>query len=143
MTMTTEECRQTNYAEEEITDTMICASSPGTNACNGDSGGPLVYKAPGDGNYYQIGLVSFTHGDCAAPGWPTVYTRLSDFFQWINNNKYSPPSQSTYAGGPGGDRGGDRGRYGVGHGRVGDGVGRVVENRRGYYGGEETGYRRY
>ena len=44
MTMTTEECRQTNYAPEEITDTMICASNPGTNACNGDSGGPLVFQ---------------------------------------------------------------------------------------------------
>ena len=44
-TMSTKQCRQTNYAPEEITETMLCASKPGTNACNGDSGGPLVVKA--------------------------------------------------------------------------------------------------
>ena len=44
-TMTNEKCRQTNYEEGAITDSMMCAGNPGTNACNGDSGGPLMYKA--------------------------------------------------------------------------------------------------
>ena len=43
--MTNEKCRQTNYEEGAITDSMMCAGNPGTNACNGDSGGPLMYKA--------------------------------------------------------------------------------------------------
>ena len=136
MTMTTEECRQTNYAAEEITETMICASSPGTNACNGDSGGPLVRKDPGDGNYYQIGLVSFTHGDCAAPGWPTVYTRLADFLQWIKDNKYSASSQPP-SGGRGESRGGNGARHEAGR------VGKVVGFRRGYYGRQQVGYKGY
>ena len=62
MTMTMAQCRHTNYPAEEILDSMICASNPGTNACNGDSGGPLVYREPRDGNYYQIGIVSYVEG---------------------------------------------------------------------------------
>jgi len=57
---------------------MLCAASPGRDACYGDSGGPLI-----DSNFnVQVGLVSF--GDsCAKQGFPGVYSRISDQWSWI------------------------------------------------------------
>jgi secreted trypsin-like serine protease len=42
----------------------------------GDSGGPLLV------NRTVVGLVSWAYG-CAVPGYPTVYTRVSAYRQWI------------------------------------------------------------
>ena len=54
--------------------------------CHGDSGGPLALVGQ-DGNYL-IGIVSFgEEGKCAGPGWPIVYTRVTAFLEWIENNK--------------------------------------------------------
>jgi|GEM_PF-2168914 len=62
---------------------MICAgfAAGGKDACQNDSGGPLVVEA-GDGNYIQIGIVSFGLG-CAAPNGYGVYTRTSAFRDWV------------------------------------------------------------
>lgn len=46
-------------------------------SCNGDSGGPLLI------NGTQVGIVSFGASDCAA-GMPSVYTRLTEFYEWVN-----------------------------------------------------------
>ena len=46
----------------------------------GDSGGPIFQWA---GQYWeQVGIVSYGDG-CAQPGLPGVYTRLSYYYQWI------------------------------------------------------------
>lgn len=45
-------------------------------ACLGDSGGPFVL----DGRLY--GVVSWGH-ECAAAGFPGVYTDVHDFLGWI------------------------------------------------------------
>lgn len=45
----------------------------------GDSGGPLTV------NNELTGLVSWANG-CARPGYPTVYTRVSKFLDWIEAN---------------------------------------------------------
>ncbi|HET7093222.1 MAG TPA: serine protease, partial [Thermomicrobiales bacterium] len=65
---------------------MVCAAgqNPPRDSCIGDSGGPLF---SGDqANPVQIGIVSFGEG-CAQPGFPGVYTRLSDpdIARWIHD----------------------------------------------------------
>lgn len=49
--------------------------------CVGDSGGPLVRNSGGD--EVLVGLVSFGTAECDDATQPTVYTRLSYFFSWI------------------------------------------------------------
>ena len=39
--------RNTHYAPNDITDSMLCAAAPGKDSCQGDSGGPLVVDEGG------------------------------------------------------------------------------------------------
>jgi secreted trypsin-like serine protease len=49
----------------------------------GDSGGPIFQYT---GQYWeQLGIVSYGIDGCAKPGYPGVYTRLSYYYDWINN----------------------------------------------------------
>lgn len=70
---------------QPITEVFMCAGlvDGGRDACQGDSGGPLQLYM--DGNWVQIGLVSFGNR-CAEPGYPGVYTRITNFMSWIRNN---------------------------------------------------------
>ena len=63
---------------------MMCAGlmEGGKDACSGDSGGPLFEKKY-DGSMVQMGLVSFGNG-CARANRPGVYTRLSSYSEWID-----------------------------------------------------------
>lgn len=63
-----------------ITSGMICASAinPPRDACQGDSGGPLV------ANGYLVGIVSWGEG-CANAFYPGVYTRVSQYEDWIRD----------------------------------------------------------
>ena len=74
------------YASDGITiaDTMLCAGSAqgGKDSCQGDSGGPIAIKDT-NGTWKQIGVVSFGIG-CARPNKYGVYTRVSEFIDWIN-----------------------------------------------------------
>ncbi|KAL1501978.1 hypothetical protein ABEB36_007196 [Hypothenemus hampei] len=75
--ITNEECASYDDYGNYIVSQHLCTS--GTNivgSCNGDSGGPLLI----DG--IQVGIVSFGAEDCAA-GFPSVYTRLSEFQTWV------------------------------------------------------------
>lgn len=70
-------CLETSiYFPNEITDDMICASSPLKDACSGDSGGPLVV------NGIQVGVVSSGEG-CGRHGLPGVYASVAFFYKWI------------------------------------------------------------
>ncbi|XP_046413809.1 trypsin zeta-like isoform X2 [Neodiprion virginianus] len=62
----------------EVDDSQVCADVPGggKGSCHGDSGGPLTV------NGELTGLVSWANG-CAREGYPTVYTRVSQFLDWI------------------------------------------------------------
>ena len=53
----------------------------------GDSGGPLITRKNSFSPYMIVGIVSFGagHGACAK-GIPGVYTRVSSYRQWIENN---------------------------------------------------------
>lgn len=56
------------------------ARSGGQDACQGDSGGPLLVTR--DGVVIVAGLVSYGEG-CGRSGVPGVYTRVSNYTDWI------------------------------------------------------------
>lgn len=66
------------YFPSEITDDMLCASSPLKDSCSGDSGGPLVV------NGIQVGVVSWGEG-CARHGLPGIYASVAYFYNWIQD----------------------------------------------------------
>jgi secreted trypsin-like serine protease len=71
-----------------IGDTEICATGPtgGKDSCFGDSGGPLIVADKGnDKGYTQVGIVSWGP-QCGNPLFPGVYTRVSSFSDWIEEN---------------------------------------------------------
>ncbi|XP_072949817.1 transmembrane protease serine 9-like [Epargyreus clarus] len=86
--LSNEECRKTKYTASMITDNMMCAGYPKTgqkDSCQGDSGGPLIVERKHDKRYELIGVVSWGNG-CARPGYPGVYTRVTNYLAWIREN---------------------------------------------------------
>ncbi|XP_042207156.1 cell wall protein AWA1-like isoform X2 [Homarus americanus] len=67
---------------EHIPNIFICAGyeSGSRDSCEGDSGGPLVIRR--DGVWNLAGVISWGIG-CALPNQPGVYTRISEFREWI------------------------------------------------------------
>lgn len=49
----------------------------------GDSGGPLMWLNRKDFKYYVIGIVSYGFR-CAERGYPGVYTKISEYINWIS-----------------------------------------------------------
>ncbi|XP_026077201.1 trypsin II-P29 isoform X1 [Carassius auratus] len=74
-----------------ITSNMICAgllNQGGKDSCQGDSGGPMVSK---NGSLWiQSGVASFGEG-CADPKYPGVYSRVSEYQDWIKSYTGSNP----------------------------------------------------
>ncbi|KAG8196781.1 hypothetical protein JTE90_014513 [Oedothorax gibbosus] len=68
-----------------ITENLLCAGDPdgGKDACQGDSGGPLTMIE--NGRYTQVGIVSFGYR-CGHKDYPGVYTRVSSYLSWIEEN---------------------------------------------------------
>ncbi|XP_053621162.1 serine proteinase stubble isoform X2 [Plodia interpunctella] len=70
---------------EHIPNIFICAGRQkgGADSCEGDSGGPMVIQRPKDNRFVLSGVISWGIG-CAEPNQPGVYTRISEFKDWIN-----------------------------------------------------------
>lgn len=80
----------------DMTDQMICAWEPepdvqdafGEDTCNGDSGGPLLLR---DGmqlndtvtGNWLLGVTSFGVVGCSDNNTPSVYSRVADYVEWI------------------------------------------------------------
>nr|AAL31705.1 coagulation factor-like protein 1 [Hyphantria cunea] len=78
----------TAYKEQTIDERVLCAGHNlgGKDACQGDSGGPLMQPImiPTESKtyFFQIGIV--TNGKkCAEAGFPGIYSRITHFIPWI------------------------------------------------------------
>ena len=82
-----------------ITDSMICATGVEKDSCQGDSGGPLIIKGddPTGADDVEVGVVSWGYG-CAVEGYPGVYARVSDAYDWIREEVCYRTKTSTVEG---------------------------------------------
>lgn len=69
-----------------VASTEICAGAPegAKDSCYGDSGGPLVAKADNQQGWVQVGVVSWGV-QCGNPSLPGIYSRISQFYDWVRN----------------------------------------------------------
>jgi len=77
------------YKDDEITDSMMCASAEGKGICSADLGGPLVLgKGEPEGGpltpAVQVGIASWAKA-CADDRYPSVFTRISDVADWVKD----------------------------------------------------------
>ncbi|MBN3303546.1 coagulation factor VII [Amia ocellicauda] len=79
----TQECRA--KTKMTITNNMFCAGDfeGEKDSCMGDSGGPLVTKYKN--TWFLTGIVSWGQG-CALPGYYGIYTRVSNYLDWIQKH---------------------------------------------------------
>ena len=67
--------------------TQLCAGGRvGQDSCEGDSGGPLMMHDTWGPPYHLIGVTSFGDTNCGHSGTAGVYTRVSDYLDWILQN---------------------------------------------------------
>uniref|UniRef100_A0A0A1X844 Serine protease snake n=1 Tax=Zeugodacus cucurbitae TaxID=28588 RepID=A0A0A1X844_ZEUCU len=95
-TISNEECNQHYEQDDEmlssgIVATQLCAKDHEKlrDTCQGDSGGPLIVyeELPTFGRMaYIVGITSFGIG--CGTGTPAVYTRISEYFDWIEDTMF-------------------------------------------------------
>lgn len=45
-----------------------------------------IENSGGDSNFYVVGVVSFGPSPCGMQGWPGIYTKVSNYANWIAQN---------------------------------------------------------
>ncbi|XP_065334592.1 brachyurin-like [Cloeon dipterum] len=75
------------YYGNIINESKICVDTNGgtEGTCHGDSGGPLVIQES-DGEYTEIGIVSFGSVDGCESGFPAAFTRVTEYLEWLEIN---------------------------------------------------------
>ncbi|KAF2898151.1 hypothetical protein ILUMI_08021 [Ignelater luminosus] len=69
-----------------IAGSQMCAGGEkGKDSCSGDSGGPLMYhhRTENELNWICVGIVSYGLDKCGIESVPGVYTRVTEYLQWI------------------------------------------------------------
>eukprot|EP00066_Takifugu_rubripes_P022016 XP_011611282.1 PREDICTED: ovochymase-2-like [Takifugu rubripes] len=96
-------CSKPAYWWDTLRPSMICAGyeSPDElkSACQGDSGGPFSCMDAGTNTIWEVhGIVSFGPFGCIKDKKPSVFTRVSAFNEWINDNikKFQYESKGTF-----------------------------------------------
>ncbi|XP_064606124.1 elastase-1-like [Liolophura sinensis] len=69
---------------------MVCFGNGTSGPCKGDSGGPLMCRK--NGQFYLIGIVSWGTEQCIRTGYPSVFTRISNYIPWIRQTMSGVPS---------------------------------------------------
>ncbi|XP_038129999.1 plasminogen activator, urokinase b [Cyprinodon tularosa] len=82
-------CRQEEYYGNKVNNNMFCAARPdwSQDACQSDSGGPLVCEF--HNRFFLFGIISWGDG-CAKEMKPGVYTRVTNYNQWIEEKTSLP-----------------------------------------------------
>jgi secreted trypsin-like serine protease len=78
-------CRMV-YPNQSLSTKQLCAGGvKGKDNCGGDSGGALTMDAYDNRRqyYYIVGVVSFGTTSCGQAGKPGVYTKVSEYIEWI------------------------------------------------------------
>lgn len=88
------ECNKVyNQINVQIDPKQLCAGGvQGQDSCSGDSGGPLMALDSSDSSnpiYFSAGIVSFGPTKCGLSEWPGVYTRTSEYMNWILDHMQS------------------------------------------------------
>ena len=67
---------------------MCAGGEKGKDSCQGDSGGPLMDSglSGSEVRWVAIGIVSSGPAACGVEDRPSLYTKVSDFMDWILNN---------------------------------------------------------
>lgn len=79
--LTDEQCQKKNA----LTQNMICGTNPNSpddTSCQGDSGGPLVCQRS-NGDWVLEGVISFGSADCEGTEVYPVFTKVSNYINWI------------------------------------------------------------
>lgn len=78
-------CQSPDYYGKQINNNMLCAGDPEwkADACKRDSGGPLICQQ--NGKMVLYGIISWGE-ECAKKNRPGVYTRVTNYMQWIQDN---------------------------------------------------------
>eukprot|EP00057_Strongylocentrotus_purpuratus_P011161 XP_011665635.1 PREDICTED: uncharacterized protein LOC585547 isoform X4 [Strongylocentrotus purpuratus] len=88
---------QSFYPDRTITPTMLCAGhlSGEMDACQGDTGGPLQCEDQ-YGRFHLVGITSFGYG-CGRPNTPGVYTKVSEYYDFISSADPQPEPEPVLA----------------------------------------------
>ena len=85
VTLSTTDC-EAYGSDGYLANYMLCAGNVTSSPCVYDEGSPLIQPP------YVIGIVSKNNGCTPSPTiLPTIYTRLSSYYAWLNRNAGQQP----------------------------------------------------